>query len=214
MDEFAGFSDRLDAGRQLADLVSQLDLASPVVIGLPRGGVPVAAQVAARLNCPLDVIVVRKLGVPSQPELGLGAISESGVRVFNDDVLALARISAEELDELISREQSALEQRLAQIRAVHPAVGLRDKSVVIVDDGIATGIDARAACRVARARGARQVVLAVPVAPADWRRRLSNEADQLVAVAEPRDFMAVGQFYVDFLPVEDAEMLRYLDVSR
>lgn len=204
------FRDRADAGARLALLLTSYREARPVVIGLPRGGVPVARCVADALGAPLDVIVARKLGVPGHEELGLGAISEEGIVVFNQDVLRVCGASQDEIDAEIDAERATLERRLTSIRAVHPAVPLVGRVVIIVDDGIATGITARAACRVARARGAARVVLATPVAPDDWRRRLASEADALVAVEEQPDFMAVGQFYDDFSTTTDEDVLACL----
>ena len=201
------FRDRLDAGERLAAVLQPYAQRHPVVIGLPRGGVPVAKVVAEALQAPLDVIVARKLGVPGHEELGLGAIAEDGVVVFNQDVLRMCGASQADIDREIAIERLTLEQRLAAIRAVHPAVPLAGRLVIIVDDGIATGITARAACRVAHARGAATVVLATPVAPDDWRRRLADAADVLVAVEEAPDFMAVGQFYDDFTSTSDEEVL-------
>lgn len=204
------FVDRVDAGRRLAAVLQEYRSRNPVVIGLPRGGVPVAREVAMVLAAPLDVIVVRKLGVPGHEELGLGAIAEDGVVVFNEDVMRSADATEDEVDAVIERESSVLRRRITQIRATHPATPLKDRVVIIVDDGLATGISARAACRVAKQRGAASVVLATPVAPADWRRRLAGEADAFVAVEESDEFMAVGQFYEDFSAVEDEEVLRCL----
>lgn len=204
------FVDRVDAGRRLAAVLQEYRSRNPVVIGLPRGGVPVAREVAMALAAPLDVIVVRKLGVPGHEELGLGAIAEDGVVVFNEDVMRSADATEDEVDAVIERESSVLRRRITQIRATHPATPLKDRVVIIVDDGLATGISARAACRVAKQRGAASVALATPVAPADWRRRLAGEADAFVAVEESDEFMAVGQFYEDFSAVEDEEVLRCL----
>jgi putative phosphoribosyl transferase len=204
------FVDRVDAGRRLAAVLQEYRSRNPVVIGLPRGGVPVAREVAMVLAAPLDVIVVRKLGVPGHEELGLGAIAEDGVVVFNEDVMRSADATEDEVDAVIERESSVLRRRITQIRATHPATPLKDRVVIIVDDGLATGISARAACRVAKQRGAASVALATPVAPADWRRRLAGEADAFVAVEESDEFMAVGQFYEDFSEVEDEEVLRCL----
>jgi putative phosphoribosyl transferase len=204
------FVDRVDAGRRLAAVLQEYRSRNPVVIGLPRGGVPVAREVAMVLAAPLDVIVVRKLGVPGHEELGLGAIAEDGVVVFNEDVMRSADATEDEVDAVIERESSVLRRRITQIRATHPATPLKDRVVIVVDDGLATGISARAACRVAKQRGAASVVLATPVAPADWRRRLAGEADAFVAVEESDEFMAVGQFYEDFSAVEDEEVLRCL----
>ena len=204
------FRDRADAGRRLGARVRTLTLHRPVVIGLPRGGVPVARAVADALGAPLDVIVVRKLGVPGHEELGLGALAEDDVLVFNDAIREDTHVSPAALESVIAQQRAVLAERLASIRAVHPPTPLSGCTAVIVDDGIATGVDARAACRVARSRGASRVVLAVPVAPADWRQRLAGEADTFVALEEPEDFMAVGQYYEAFPQTSDDAVLAAL----
>ena len=201
------FDDRIDAGRQLAAALAHHRGESLVVIGLPRGGVPVAAEVARALGAPLDVIVVRKLGVPGQPELGMGAIAEDGVRVLDDRILAMTRTSPAEVSAVERAERAELVQRVQRLRAVRPLVDLHGKSVVIVDDGIATGGTARAACHTARARGAASVVLAVPVAPTEARERFRGEVDELVAVQTSDHFRSVGQFYRDFSPVSDQDVV-------
>ena len=189
------FRDRQDGGRHLADQLLHLERdPDVVVVGLPRGGVPVAAEVATRLHAPLDVIVVRKLGVPSQPELGMGAIGEDDVRVVNDEIVQMARVSTEQLATVERRERAELTRRADRFRRGRTRIPLAGKVVVIVDDGVATGSTAKAACDVARAEGAVRVVLAVPVAPADWTIRLAGAADELLAVETPADFRAVGQF--------------------
>jgi putative phosphoribosyl transferase len=206
------FIDRRDGGRQLAArLVHFADDPDVVVVGLPRGGLPVAAEVAGRLEVPLDVIVVRKLGVPFQPELGLGAIGENGVRVINDEVVRLAHVTAEEIATVEGRERTELDRRANRFRQGRPRIPLAGKVVVIIDDGVATGSTARAACTVARAEGAARVVLATPVAPYDWAIRLAGAADEFVAVHTPVDFHAVGQFYGDFTQTSDEQVVEFLD---
>lgn len=204
------FADRIDAGRQLALRLHHLRDEPVVVLGLPRGGVPVAAEVADALGAPLDVIVVRKLGVPFQPELGMGAVGEGGARVINDEIVRLARISPRELTDVETRERAELERRARRFRGDLPRVTLEGRTAVIVDDGIATGSTARAACRVARTLGAAWVVLAVPVAPPDWTARLGAEADELVALETPEPFHAIGQFYADFSQTSDDEVVECL----
>lgn len=207
-----GFIDRRDGGRRLAErLVGLRDESDVLVVGLPRGGVPVAAEVAESLLAPLDVIIVRKLGVPFQPELAMGAIGEGGVRVINDDVVRMAHVSADELAAVERRERSELERRSRRFRQGRPRVPLAGKVVVIVDDGVATGSTARAACDVARAEGAARLVLAVPVAPPDWSIRLAGAADVFVAVENPADFRAVGHFYRDFTQTDDDRVVQLLD---
>ena len=206
------YADRRDSGRRLADrLIDFRDDPDVLVVGLPRGGVPVAAEVAASLQAPLDVIVVRKLGVPQQPELGMGAIGEDDVRVINDEVVRMARVTPEVLANVERRERAELERRANRFRQGRPRIPLAGKVVVIVDDGVATGSTARAACDVARFEGAARVVLAVPVAPVGWVGRLSGAADVFVAVETPADFSAVGQFYRDCTQTSDDEVVQLLD---
>ena len=204
------FRNRREAGQRLAARLSRLEGEQVVVLGLPRGGVPVAYEVARALHAPLDVIVVRKLGVPFQPELGMGAIGEGGARVLNRDVLRVARVSASELAEVEARERVELERRAEKFRGGRPRIPLEGRTVVVVDDGIATGSTARAACQVARAQGAARVVLAVPVAPRDWTTRIGDEADECIALDTPEPFWAVGQFYSDFSQTSDDEVVECL----
>jgi putative phosphoribosyl transferase len=207
------FRDRREAGRRLAERLSGLQPSSPLVLGLPRGGVPVAFEVAQALGAPLDVLVVRKLGVPFQPELGMGAVGEDGVRVLNADVLRQAGVSDAQLAEVEARERAEVEERAGRLRRGRPAVPLRDRTVVIVDDGLATGGTARAAVRVARERGAARVVLAVPVAPPDTVAALHRDADDVIAVETPEPFFAIGGWYTDFSPTSDQEVVELLDAA-
>ncbi|TWV58723.1 phosphoribosyltransferase [Streptomyces misionensis] len=200
------FPDRPEAGRRLGRRLEYLRGQDVVVLGLPRGGVPVAAAVAEALDAPLDVCLVRKLGVPYQPELAMGAIGEDGVRVLNPDVLRGTGVSDEELARVEERERRVLAERAARYRGEGPSASVAGRTAVVVDDGVATGSTARVACRVARARGAARIVLAVPVAPRDFARRLGGDADELVCLETPWDFAAVGQFYDDFSQTEDEEV--------
>ncbi|GAA1009249.1 phosphoribosyltransferase family protein [Streptomyces thermogriseus] len=204
------FANRTEAGRQLAARLEHLKGQDVVVLGLPRGGLPVAEAVAEALEAPLDVCLVRKLGVPSRPELGMGAIGEDGVRVLGQEVLRAARVQPEVLARIEERERHELERRAVRYRGERPPVAVAGRTVVIVDDGVATGSTARAACRTVRARGAARVVLAVPVAPPDWTERLAGEADELVCLATPVDFFAVGQFYADFAQLDDEDVVAVL----
>lgn len=205
------FADRHDGGRRLAErLTDRRGRSDLIVVGLPRGGVPVAAEVARDLDAPLDVIVVRKLGVPFQPELAMGAIGEDGVRVVNDEVVRAAHVSHDEIEAVERRERAELERRSERFRHGRPRIPLAGRSVVVVDDGVATGSTARAACEVARAEGAAHVTLAVPVAPAGWTARLAGAADAFVAVETPLEFYAVGQFYDDFTQTTDDEVVELL----
>ncbi len=204
------FEDRLDAGRHLVGKLDFLRGEDVVVLGLPRGGVPVAAVVAEALRAPLDVIVVRKLGVPFQPELAMGAIGEGGLRVVDRTMVARARVTDEELEAVERRERAVLEARVERLRRGRPRIDLRGRVAVVVDDGIATGSTARVACLVARQLGARRVVLAVPVAPADTLAHLP-EAETVVCVSSPRYFRAVGAHYEDFSPTTDDEVVALLE---
>ncbi|MDB1087586.1 phosphoribosyltransferase family protein [Streptomyces sp. ACA25] len=204
------FDNRTDAGRRLGERLGSLRDEDAVVLGLPRGGVVVAAEVARRLHKPLDIAVVRKLGVPFQPEVGMGAIGEDGVRVVNDEVVRRAGVSDEQLAGVEEQERTELERRARAYRGDRQRPEVRGRTVVVVDDGIATGSTARAACRSARDRGAARVVLAVPVAPRDAELRLRQDIDELVSVETPADFMAIGQFYTDFAQTTDEEVLACL----
>ena len=202
------FADRVDAGAQLAARLESFRGQDAVVLGLPRGGVPVAAEVAKALDLPLDVIVVRKLGVPFQPELAMGAIGEEGARLLNRPLIERGRISTADLEAVERREREILDARVSQLRRGQPRIDLRDKVAIVVDDGVATGATARVACRVARQLGAGRIVLAIPVVAAQAVRELSAgpEADEVVHVSAPRSFRAVGAHYRDFTPTTDDEV--------
>jgi putative phosphoribosyl transferase len=204
------FEDRSDAGRQLAARLAPFADQHPVVLALPRGGVPVAFEVAQALGGSLDVIVVRKLGVPFQPELGMGAIGEDDTLVLNEEVVRLARVGPDELARVEARERAELEARTGRFRGGRAAVSLAGEIAIVVDDGIATGATARAALQVARARGAARVVLAVPVAPAETIEELRRVADAVVCLETPAPFLGVGQWYRDFSQVPDEQVVRLL----
>lgn len=204
------FTDRADAGRRLADALRHLRGEDPVVLGLPRGGVPVAFEVARALDAALDVIVVRKLGVPHHRELGFGAIGEGGVRIINEDVVGRSRASARELAEVEHEEQAELERRAHRFREGRARVPLDSRTVIVVDDGIATGATAAAACEIARASGAARVVLAVPVAPPEAVAWLRGAADEVVCLSSPPAFRAVGEWYRDFSQTPDEEVVAVL----
>ncbi|MEV0964391.1 alpha/beta family hydrolase [Streptomyces sp. NPDC049910] len=204
------FTDRVDAGRRLAGALGHLREADPVVLGLPRGGVPVAFQVARALGAPLDVIVVRKLGVPYHRELGFGAIGEGGVRVISDDIVRRGRVSEQDVASVERAEAAELTRRARRFRADRPRIGIEGRTVVVVDDGIATGATAAAACEVVRAQGAARVVLAVPVAPPDAVSWLRTQADEVVCLSTPRAFSAVGEWYRDFSQTPDEEVVALL----
>jgi putative phosphoribosyl transferase len=200
------FVDRTDAGRHLAQRLRHLRGADVVVLGLPRGGVPVAFEVAEELHAPLDVIVVRKLGVPFQPEYGFGAIGEGGIRIVDDYVVRQTRLTGSQIAEVETSERVVLGHRVSQLRGDHPPVPLAGRTVIIVDDGIATGSTARAACLVAKARGASRVILAVPVGSVEGTAALQRTADEVICLHTPARFFAVGEWYSDFGQVTDEEV--------
>ncbi len=207
------FADRDAAGVALASVLldhPELVNGNPVVVALPRGGVPVAAPIARALGAPLDVIVVRKLGVPGRPELAMGAIGEGGVRVLEHEVITASRVTAAQLAAVEDREAHELARRAALLRAGRSRVPLGGRLVVLVDDGLATGSTARAAIRVVRSAGASPVVLAVPVAPPTTVTALAEVADAVVCVVTPTPFAAIGQWYRDFSATTDSEVVRIL----
>jgi putative phosphoribosyl transferase len=208
------FRNRAEAGGLLAAEVSQrlrdVPAAEIIVLGLPRGGVPVAAAVADALGALLDVIVVRKLGVPFQPELAMGAIGEHDTRVLNGEVLAATGVRESEIAKVERRERAELERRAALYRGSQAPADLTGKTALIVDDGIATGSTVAAAAQIARQAGSARVIIATPVAPPSTIRRLAGVADEVIAVRTPENFFAIGEWYSDFSPTSDDEVRRLL----
>ena len=204
------FSDRREAGRMLAARLLEHDLDDPVVVALPRGGVPVGFEVATTLGAPLDIGLVRKLGHPNQPELGLGAIGEDGTAVLDERAMEAFGITRAQIDPIAAREAAELDRRRRLYRGDHPPVPIRGRTAVVVDDGIATGTSVRAALRALRQRQPARLVLAVPVAPPDWTVRLGDVADQYVCLRTPEPFLAVGRFYDDFSQTTDHEVVECL----
>jgi predicted phosphoribosyltransferase/dienelactone hydrolase len=208
------FVDRVDAGRQLAQRLESFRGQDVVVLGLPRGGVPVAFEVAKALGAPLDVLVVRKLGVPFQPELAFGAIGEGGVRLINESIVREVGLSEEDMAAVEAKQQAEVARRSERFRGSHQRVPLTGRTALIVDDGVATGATAKAACQVARAQGASRVVLAVPISGRDIFARLSGYADEVVSLQAPALFFAVGQGYRNFTQTSDEEVVTLLDRAR
>lgn len=205
------FADRYDAGRRLAvELSSYAGRRDVVVLALPRGGVPVAAEVAKALDAPLEVFVVRKLGVPGQEELALGAIASGGARVLNEDVVAATGIGAEELTRITEREQDTLKAQEHAYRGGRPPLDVAGRVAIVVDDGLATGATMRAALSALRELGAGRIVVAVPTAPREICQALRRVADEVVCVTAPHPFMAVGIWYADFSPVQDEQVRELL----
>lgn len=205
------YANRSDAGRELAAALERgHDLENAIVLGLPRGGVPVAYEIAQALSLPLDVLVVRKLGVPAQPELAMGAVASGGAVVWNEDVLRFLPIGDEERDRVIARERAELERRELAYRGRRPSLALSGRVVILVDDGLATGATMEAAVRSVRQLGAGRVIVAVPVAAPESRDRIAGLADEVVCLHAPAFFSAVGQWYQDFSQTSDQEVERLL----
>jgi predicted phosphoribosyltransferase len=203
--------DRRDAGRQLAARLAGWRESRPIVLGLARGGVPVAAEVARALDAPLDVLVVRKLGAPRQPEFAVGALAR-GVVHLEPASLTLLGLTARDLEPTIREETAELARRERLYRGDRPSLDVRARTVIVVDDGLATGQTARAALTFLRRLGARRLVLAVPVGGPETLARMSGFADDVICLSSPPDFQAVSQGYRDFSPTSDAEVLACLDV--
>ena len=203
------FKDRKDAGRQLAAALQSLSLKDGLVIGLPRGGVVVAAEVARALNFPLDVIIPRKIGAPFNPELAIGALV-GDVVLLNDDLIQGFNIDPAYIREAIKREKKEAARRLNLYRHGKPMAVFLDKVIIVVDDGIATGATMRASIQYLKQAGAKRLIVAVPVAPPETLQRLKNEGSEVIALYTPASFMAVGQFYIEFPQTEDAEVIQLL----
>jgi putative phosphoribosyl transferase len=208
------FEDRTDAGRQLARVLAERSpIDAPVVLALPRGGVPVAYEIASRLDCPLDVLLVRKLGLPSQPELAMGAIATGDVKVLNDDVVRGAGVSSSTIERVSAREMDELRRRERVYRGDRSPLEVRDHTVILVDDGVATGSTLEAAIQALRKRAPRAIVVAVPTAPGDVVERLSGRADDVVCLTSPEPFYAISLSYRDFHQMSDREVTRLIEAS-
>ncbi len=203
------FANRIDAGRRLARALTRLAPRAPIVLGLPRGGVPVAHEVARALHAPLDIIVARKLGAPDQPELAVGAIAR-GARYIDPLIAAATGVTDAYLDEVTVREMQELERQEHNYRLGRAPLDLRGRTAILVDDGLATGATARAAVTALRQQGAAYIVLAVPVGAADSVDRLRRHVDELICLETPPEFRAVSLHYRDFEPTSDAEVHRDL----
>jgi putative phosphoribosyl transferase len=205
------FRDRRDAGAQLAARLDELRDQDVLVLAIPRGGVPVGAEIAARLNAELDVVVARKLGAPYQPELAIGAVTATGGRYLNDDVVREAGVTPEFLKAITAYEMAQAQRQEQRLRRGHPPPEVAGRTVVLVDDGLATGATMRAAIRAVREQHPQQVVVAVPVAPPTTCAALRTEADAVIAVEQPDPFVAVGIHYFDFRPTDEREIQGLLD---
>lgn len=210
------FEDRAEAGRLLGRRLQEEygDRSDVLVLGLPRGGVPVAREVARILDAPLDVLVVRKLGVPTQPELAFGAIAAGGVRYVDDDMVRRVGLSDEQVEEVVGREREELRRREVEFRGDAGEIGVEERTVLVIDDGVATGATLRAALRVLREADAGRIVVAVPVAPSDSLRELEGDADEVVCLRTPEPFFAISPHYRHFPQTSDEEVRRLLREAR
>jgi putative phosphoribosyl transferase len=202
--------DRQDAGRRLAERLLKFRSQSPVTLAIPRGGVVVAAEIARRLDTPLDILVVRKIGAPANPEYGLGAVAEGGVRLLDEPRIHEAGYSDARLEPVIKEELEEVERRVRRYREGRPRIELAHRTVILVDDGVATGGTVRAAIRALRALNVSRIVLALGVCPPETYALLRREVDDLVVLAVPEVFFAVGEWYQRFEPVEDEEVCQLL----
>jgi putative phosphoribosyl transferase len=208
------FADRRDAGRRLAERLLPLAAESPIVVALPRGGVPVAQEVAAALGAPLEILAVRKLGAPHNPEYGIGAVAEDGTRVIDPEAVAVLGIHGETLDAIADRESAELRRRVALYRGDRKPLDLAGRTTILVDDGVATGVTDTAALRAARRRGPRRLLLAVPICAPDALGRLREEADEVICLRTPPILYGISQWYRDFSQVSDEEVLSALETTR
>ena len=208
------FRDREDAGQQLAGRLHRYRDENPVVLALPRGGVPVAAEISRELEAPLDVIIARKLGAPGQPELAIGAVAPGGVRLVNERLVRWLGIPEAWIEQAAEKELAEVQSRIQRFRKGRPAPEIRDKTAILVDDGIATGMTAMAAIRAVREREPRRIVLAVPVCARETAGRLSREVDDVVCPQVPDDLWAIGLWYRDFHQVPDQEVVDLLEDTR
>jgi putative phosphoribosyl transferase len=208
------FRDRKDAGRQLAEQLDRYRDEDPVVLALPRGGVPVGYEVARALKAPLDVFIARKLGAPNQPELGIGAVAQDGTRVLNERVVQKIGVSEEYIERVAAGETAEAERRLKLFRSDRSEPEVRERTAILVDDGIATGVTTRAAIQALHRRNPRRLVLAVPVCAAQTAELLHQEVDELICLETPSDLMAIGLWYQNFEQTSDEEVIELLERAR
>ena len=208
------FKNRIFAGQMLAEALKKYNHdPEAVVIGLPRGGVVPAYEIAHQLGLPLDIIIVRKIGAPFEPELAVGALSEDGIILFNDDVLDMLRLTREDMRDAVAQKLEEASKRRILFRAGKEPIDLHGKTVIIVDDGVATGATLRVAIKTAKKRGAHRIVVALPVAPTEFKSQIASEVDEAIILSESDFFPGVGYFYDVFQQVEDQEVLHLLHIS-
>jgi len=204
------FQNRQQAGQKLAKDLQQYRSKKPIILGIPRGGVVVACEVAKALQAPLDVIVARKIGAPLQPEFAIGAIAPGGIRVFNEESVRYFALNKQDLNALVSREQQEMQRRIELYRAGRKKLDLENQIVIVIDDGLATGLTALAAVRSVKKAGAKEIILAIPVAAADTMRNMAHEVDKIIYLSAPEYFGAVSRFYEEFPQTTDEEVITIL----
>jgi putative phosphoribosyl transferase len=208
------FEDRKDAGRQLAERLARYEDENSIILALPRGGVPVGYEIARALAAPLDIFIARKLGAPGRRELGIGAVAQGGVRVLNARIVQALDVREEYIERVAAKETAEIERRLRLLRGDRPEPEVRGRTVILVDDGLATGVTARAAILALRRRVPRRLVLAVPVGALQAIETIRSEADELVCLKVPSDLMAIGFWYLNFEQVPDEEAIKLLEEAQ
>lgn len=204
------FGNRRLAGRRLAALLRRFEGERPIVVALPRGGVPVAVEVARALDAPLDLLIVRKLGAPQDPEVAIGAVAEDGLTVVNTAAVRQVGVTQTQFTRILEREQRELRRLVERFRAGRAPLDVQGRTVIVVDDGLATGLSDLAALRALRGRGAARIVVAAPVGSREAIAMIGQEADEVVCLASPRNLLGVSRWYDDFSPISDEEVLRLL----
>lgn len=208
------YKDRYDAGQKLAESLYQFKNENPIILALPRGGVIIGYEIAKTLNAPLDVFIARKIGAPFYPELGIGAIAPNNVQIINKELINSLNIPASEIEKVIERETIELNRRIKLYRGNLPPLNLENKTVIIVDDGLATGITAKASVLSVKKSNPKKIILAVPVSPPDTANEFRKEVDVFICLHEPPEFYAVGAYYLDFNQVSDNEVLDLLNKTK
>ena len=208
------FEDRKDAGRQLAERMARYGDENPIILALPRGGVPVGYEIARALQAPLDIFIARKLGAPGRRELGIGAVAQGGVRVLNERIVQALGVREEYIERVTAKETAEIERRLRLLRGDRPEPEVQGRTVILVDDGLATGVRAWAAILALRRRAPRRLVLAVPVCASQTIETIRSEVDELICLKVPSDLMAIGFWYLNFEQVPDEEVIKLLKAAR